>query len=57
MRPHGSRATTWSVSRLHLLAPGAMGIKAPEESKDPAASANPHRVVVKLLVNRGASKQ
>ena len=49
-----------SVSRLHLLAPGAMGLTSPAAANAPTATAgraDDGRVVVKMLVNRGLSKQ
>ncbi len=46
------------VSPLHLLAPGAMGTSQPAASNETAAGrAENRRVVVKVLVNRGLSKQ
>jgi outer membrane protein OmpA-like peptidoglycan-associated protein len=47
-----------SISRLHLLAPGAMGTAPPVASKGTTGGQTDNgRVVVKLLVNRGVSKQ
>ena len=49
-----------SISRLHLLAPGAIGRTKPlpsNETTGTAGRANNRPVVVKLLVNRGMSKQ
>jgi OmpA-OmpF porin, OOP family len=49
---------TGGVSPLHLLAPGAMGTSQPLASNETAGGrAENRRVVVKVLVNRGLSKQ